>query len=380
VNSAAVESNNLWLSPADLTRATGWELKPQGACFGDRCVPISAGRESKFVRPGLFNLSALARHLGEPSVYDKQYGVWSFSDAPDEIGERLRTLQAPDFTLPDLDGKLHSLLDYRGKKVLLMSWASWWGCRFDLPVWQAIYEELKNKNFTIIAVAFDTGGRSAVESWIRPATPIDLPEPLRDIMGWGPDLCAKAVPPTYLCLIDERHIVAQLYNMTNVPMAVWIDEQGYIVRPAEPAGTSDGFRKMDRTTFWMSVELAEKGRATRRNYVDALRDWVNKGNASAYALSPDRARTRIEAPSTEEALANANFRLWQYFLSQGKNAEAQHYFDIAKKLCPESWHFVRQALEMIGVGNASGPEFFAAVDALGDRSYYRPIEFTERSR
>jgi hypothetical protein len=207
-----------------------------------------------------------------------------------------------------------------------------------------------------------------------------LPEPLRDIMGWGPDLCAKAAPPTYPCLIDERHVVAQLYNMTNVPMAVWIDEQGYIVRPVEPAGASDGFRKMDRTTFSMSVELAEKGRATRRNYVDALRDWVNNGDASAYALSPDQARTRIEAPSTEEAMANANFRLGQYLLAQGKNAEAQHYFDIAKKLCPESWHFVRQALEMLGVGNASGPEFFAAVDALGDRPYYRPIELTKNSR
>ena len=102
-----------------------WELKPQGACFGDRCVPIPASHESGFVRPGLFNLSALAWHLGELSVYDKQHGVSSFSDAPDEIGERLRTLQAPDFTLPDLDGKLHSLSDYRGKKVLLMSWASW---------------------------------------------------------------------------------------------------------------------------------------------------------------------------------------------------------------------------------------------------------------
>jgi len=237
---------------------------------------------------------------------------------------------------------------------------------------------LEDQNFTVIAVAFDTGGRGAVESWIRPATPIDLPPPLRDIMGWGADLCAKAAPPTYPCLIDERHIVAQLYNMTNVPMAVWIDERGNIVRPAEPAGASDGFRKMDRTTFSMPPELVEHGRATRMQYVDAVRDWVKHGSASAYSLSADQARTRIEAPSANESLANANFRLGQYLLSQGNNAEAQRYFKIAKKLCPESWHFVRQALEMIGVGNASGPEFFAAVDALGDRPYYSPMEFTEK--
>jgi hypothetical protein len=199
-------------------------------------------------------------------------------------------------------------------------------------------------------------------------------------MGWGADLCAKAAPPAYPCLIDERHIVAQLYSMTNVPMAVWIDEQGYIVRPVEPAGASDGFRKMDRATFSMPAELAENGRATRMSYVDAVRDWVKNGSASAYCLSPDQARTRIEAPSSNEALANANFRLGQYLLSQGNNAEAQHYFDIAKNLCPQSWHFVRQALEMVGVGNASGPEFFAAVDALGDRPYYAPMELAKKSR
>jgi len=64
VNGALIEGDNLWLSSSDLTRATGWELKPQGACLRDRCVPITAGRESEFVRPGFFNISALARHLG----------------------------------------------------------------------------------------------------------------------------------------------------------------------------------------------------------------------------------------------------------------------------------------------------------------------------
>src|SRR5207248_7756089 len=135
------------------------------------------------------------------------------------------------------------------------------------------------------------------------------------------------------------------YNMTNVPMAVWIDEQGQIVRPVEPMGATDGFRKMDRTTFSMPVELVEQGRAKRMSYVDAVRDWVKNGNASAYALAPERARARIEEPSSNETLANANFRLGQYLLSQGNNAAAQHYFEIARKLCPDSWHFVRQALE-----------------------------------
>jgi hypothetical protein len=130
----------------------------------------------------------------------------------------------------------------------------------------------------------------------------------------------------------------------------------------------------------MPAELAAQGRATRMSYVEAVRDWVRNGNASAYALSPDQARTRIEAPSSNEAWANANFRLGQYFLSEGNRAAAQQYFDIAKMLCPESWHFVRQALEMTGVGNGSGSEFFAAVDALGERPYYPPAQLSEKSR
>jgi hypothetical protein len=125
VKDALIENESLWISNADLTRATGWELKAEGLCLGDRCVPIPAGHESEFVRPGFFNLPAFTRHLGQAAVHDTQHAIWSFSEAPDEIENRLRSLQAPDFTLPDLDGKLHSLSHYCGKKVLLMSWASW---------------------------------------------------------------------------------------------------------------------------------------------------------------------------------------------------------------------------------------------------------------
>ncbi len=57
-------------------------------------------------------------------VHDDQLSVWSFGQAPEVIAGQLRSLETPDFTLPDLDGKMHSLLDYRRKKIL-MSWVSW---------------------------------------------------------------------------------------------------------------------------------------------------------------------------------------------------------------------------------------------------------------
>ena len=124
---AKAEGDNLWLTDADLTRASGWELKPEGACIGDVCVPIPPARASEFVRDGgrAFNLAALAGHLGQPVVHDDTNGAWYFGEAAAKRRATLASLEAPDFALPDLDGKIHRLSDYRGKKVLLAAWASW---------------------------------------------------------------------------------------------------------------------------------------------------------------------------------------------------------------------------------------------------------------
>ena len=127
VASATAEGNNLWLSLDDLRATTGWELKPQGVCRGEVCVPIPAGRETDFVRADgkQFNLTALARQLNQPAVHDDAHAVWSFGEAASARNNALQSLQAPDFTLPDLDGQWHALSEYRGKKILLVSWASW---------------------------------------------------------------------------------------------------------------------------------------------------------------------------------------------------------------------------------------------------------------
>lgn len=127
VGGAKAEGDNLWLDRADLTTASGWELRPEGACKGDVCIPISPARETEFVRDQgrSFNLAALARHLGQPVLHDDKNGVWYFGEAAATRRAALSSLQAPDFELPDLDGKMHRLADYRGKKVLLAAWASW---------------------------------------------------------------------------------------------------------------------------------------------------------------------------------------------------------------------------------------------------------------
>ena len=122
---ASTGGGGLWLSGDDLKRVSGFEFKPQGFCKGDVCVPIPEARKSELVEDGRYNLAALANLLGQPLVTDDEHRAWSFGEAAAERKRILTSLDAPDFSLPDLDGKVHSLSQYRGKKVLLVSWASW---------------------------------------------------------------------------------------------------------------------------------------------------------------------------------------------------------------------------------------------------------------
>jgi hypothetical protein len=115
----------LWLGGADLKRVGGWEYKPQGFCKGAVCVPVPDARKSEFVDGGRYNLAALAGLLGQPVVTDADHHAWCFGEAAAERKRTLTSLDAPDFRLPDLDGKMHSLSDHRSKKVFVVSWASW---------------------------------------------------------------------------------------------------------------------------------------------------------------------------------------------------------------------------------------------------------------
>jgi hypothetical protein len=127
VASVAAEPRNeeLWLAPSELEHV-GWTLEPEGLCRGPLCVPIPPARRPEFVRAdGAVNLAALARHRGQAVVHDAERGVWVCGPAGELRDATRRSLLAPDFTLPDLDGRLHSLSQFRGRKVLLNSWASW---------------------------------------------------------------------------------------------------------------------------------------------------------------------------------------------------------------------------------------------------------------
>lgn len=212
-------------------------------------------------------------------------------------------------------------------------------------MWQALFEELRDTGFMVVAVAEDARGAERTRSWIEQA---------------------KA---TYWTLIDVDHRVSDLYGMVNVPQAVWIDEHGRIVRPAETAGSTEHFRRMDRKTFqYDPAEFADR-KAAHDTYVDAVRAWVKTG---AHALEASAAARRQPLISPEIARAQALFRLGAWLRRDGRTEEGDRYLAEASRLHPDSWCLWRQAADLQEIGKAVGKEFWARVDTMGPGQYYPP--------
>jgi hypothetical protein len=136
--SAREDAGQLWITTADLKRATRFEVKPQGVCRDELCFPLPKAKRAAFIHKDAgqskagqarfskiwFNMTAFAELVHQPVAHDAALATWYFGLRSDQR-QQLSSLQAPDFTLPDLHGKLHRLSDFRGKKILLVTWASW---------------------------------------------------------------------------------------------------------------------------------------------------------------------------------------------------------------------------------------------------------------
>jgi len=120
---ATLDHDRIRLSADALRTALGWELKPQGLCKDERCVPLSGRKD--LVTDGGVDLVGVAELLSRPLALDLAERVACIGASAAERSAQLASLQAPEFTLPDLNGTRHSLSDYRGKKVLLVAYASW---------------------------------------------------------------------------------------------------------------------------------------------------------------------------------------------------------------------------------------------------------------
>jgi len=333
--------NDLWVSPADFTRVNNFVLKSEGLCRDELCVPLKQDQDSElFVkRQGKqwLNLTQFANKMQQAYARDADSDTWSFGEIATARDSFLRSAMAPDFELKDRAGKTVRLSDFRGKKVLLVTWASWCGCRLDVPAWEPIYQELKGKNFELISVAEDTAGEAAA----------------------GPILDAAKV--SYTALIDTKHVVSALYNFVNVPSAVWIDEQGRIVRINEGAYAKT--HKIGTMTIGTD------------DYTPALRDWVAKGAKSQYVWNSEQVAAKIRTKTSDEAKAEALFNLGTHFFEKGNKEKADAYWNQAQALFPDSWNMHRQDWSITEPQNA-GRNWQQKRNAL-TKPYYRDLELKE---
>jgi tetratricopeptide (TPR) repeat protein len=203
-----------------------------------------------------------------------------------------------------------------------------------LPGWQVLYQQLKDKNFEIISVAQDTGGVKDAGKWISDAK------------------------PTYTALIDEKHLISKLYNMVNVPTGVWIDEKGRIVRPNEVAFVDDRFKQ------FTGLDSAP--------YLNALKDWAEKGEKSQYAMSEDKLRERMAVNDPNLIMASAEFGLGEYLYKSGHATEAIPHFKEAQRLNPKSWNYKRQAYALGDAKRDYGTTFIDEVNKAGGSKVYYP--------
>jgi hypothetical protein len=115
----------LLIRPEDLSRVNGFELKPEGACFKDMCIPMNDDLLVEQDGRQWFDLTAFADLLGQPYVADREARVWSFAEIPAKREGMLVNAMAPEFEVTDRQGKVVRLADFRGKKALIVTWSSW---------------------------------------------------------------------------------------------------------------------------------------------------------------------------------------------------------------------------------------------------------------
>jgi peroxiredoxin len=351
--------HDLKVDEHDFAGRTGWTIKPEGACKGEVCVPLEAGVRDT---DGRLDVRLLAARLGMPLVADDAHGIWALGPETAVNGKALTSAVAPDPELQDADGNAFRLSSLRGKKVVMVAWASWCGCRFDLPLWQQLRERWNREGVEVVTVALDVEANDA--------------KPFID----------KA-QPAHPSLIDRAHVTDELFGFVNVPNGVWIDENGMIVRPAEPAHpgrnpATESFRKIDVSTVPPDVaEMLVEARKIKSDpniYVEMIDDWIANGNQSRYALAPDEVVRRSDARTSDEATAAAEFELGQYLHRAGEHEAAIPHCREAHRLYPANWTYKRQAWNFKdpirqGPTDVYASCWFEDLKSIGAENYYPEI-------
>lgn len=237
-------------------------------------------------------------------------------------------------------------------------------------MWQALRQELHPQGLEIVTVGMDTAGPEACRPFV------------------------EAASPEHPSLVDVGHVMAERFGVTNVPNGIWIDEDGIVVRPAEPAFAPQpeappavdvsALPERIREIFTEAAQMC----VDRQRYVAALRDWVAKGSRSAHALAPDEVVARSAPRDRPAAEAAAHFGLAQHLWRSGRTDAAVRHFREAHRLQPENIVYKRQAWRLAASGTGAfdrfwqGPvegredewpydsDFLSEVRAMGPENYY----------
>lgn len=234
-------------------------------------------------------------------------------------------------------------------------------------MWQDLRTELAPDGLEVVTVALDTGGADAARPFI------------------------EAARPGHPSLIDEAHVCDELFGFVNVPNAIWIDEQGTIVRPAHAAHVRhsplrdmevpDGLGRLGE-----QLHEVKKIRTDPDGYLAAVRDWVALGADSRFALAPDDVLARSKPRPVGHAEAAAAFELGQHLWRLGDEEAAVPWFRRAHSLHPENWTYKRQAWTFASTPDGApsdliqGPNdvydgnWMDDVRAVGAEHYYEPFE------
>jgi peroxiredoxin len=306
------DGDRMLISRDALRDVLGWELKPEGLCRGEVCVPTQAFPD--LVGPSDdVDLEQFARAMGRAYAHDVVHGVVALGESSADRRALAADRTAPDFELPDLDGKPVALRDYDGRKRLIATWASWCGCRYDLPAWQALQQELPDVQ--VISISLDNSADAAREF-------------------------VEAADPDYPVLIDANHTVPEQYGLYNVPSVVWVDEDGKIARSPVIAPGDDTWR--DFTSVDSSV------------HHDQLRRWAATGEVPE---DDDAVRSHLADESVELQQARAERRVGAWLARHGHEDDARAHFERAIELAPMDFTIVRGSMPLRGQ-DPFGAEFF----------------------
>jgi peroxiredoxin len=290
---------DLVLDRAAVLETTAWEVKDFGLCRGDVCRPAQLG--------ATVTLTELADALGRPLAVEvgEDLAVAVLGE-PGGTTVRRGDL-APELQLTDADGSPVDLTR-RGRRTVVVAWSTWCGCRYELPAWHALADELEPLGLDLVAVALDDD-EERVRHWTGKA----------------------GMPP----VLDPDHRLSDVFGVVNVPSTVWLDEDGHVAKTPTIAPGDDQFKD------FTEVDSAQ--------HHEALRQWVRDG------VVPERSVE--DEPDDDVRRARAERRLAAWLQREGRAEEARRHFDTAVRLAPLDFSIRRSSMRIRGE-DPFGQEFF----------------------